>query len=106
MSCRPEARKMEKKTMNPLSCLKKLNHPWRRRSVNVYGGRLLVFATLLIAAKPLVPGELLAQGSTTSNYQVFVSNERSGDVTVIDGSSFKVVATIPVGKRPRGIHAS
>ena len=37
-------------------------------------------------------------------YIVCVSNEKSGDVTVIkDGKS---VATIPVGKRPRGIHAS
>jgi YVTN family beta-propeller protein len=40
------------------------------------------------------------------NYQVYVSNEKSGDVTVIDGSSNQVLATIPVGKRPRGIHAS
>lgn len=40
------------------------------------------------------------------NYQIYVSNERSGDVTVIDGASLKAVATIPVGKRPRGIHAS
>src|SRR3954452_188863 len=39
-------------------------------------------------------------------YWLAVSNERSGDVTLIDGSSRQVVATIPVGKRPRGIHAS
>ena len=39
-------------------------------------------------------------------YQVFVTNEKSGDVTVINGSDFKVAATIPVGKRPRGIHLS
>src|SRR5213594_3127835 len=42
----------------------------------------------------------------TPGYLVFVSNERSGDVTVIDGSSDAVVATIPVGKRPRGIHVA
>src|SRR3954454_12175328 len=35
-----------------------------------------------------------------------VSNEKGGDVTVIDVATQKVVATIPVGKRPRGIHAS
>jgi len=40
------------------------------------------------------------------HYQVFVSNEKSGTVTVIDGSTYQVVATIPVGKRPRGIRAS
>lgn len=39
-------------------------------------------------------------------YQVYVTNEKSGDVTVIDGSDFKVVATLLVGKRPRGIHLS
>src|ERR1700755_1901812 len=39
-------------------------------------------------------------------YQIFVSNEHSGDVTVIDGTTLKAVATFPVGKRPRGIHAS
>ncbi len=39
-------------------------------------------------------------------YQLFVSNEKSGDLTVIRGGDFKVTATIRVGKRPRGIHAS
>ncbi|HTR00207.1 MAG TPA: beta-propeller fold lactonase family protein [Candidatus Acidoferrum sp.] len=38
-------------------------------------------------------------------YQIWVSNERSGDVTIIN-SDLSVVGTIPVGKRPRGIHAS
>jgi len=38
-------------------------------------------------------------------YQVYVSNEKSGDVTVINGGDLSVAATIPVGKRPRGIHA-
>ena len=41
-----------------------------------------------------------------AGYQVYVTNERSGDVTVINGSDFSVAATIPVGKRPRGIHVS
>src|SRR3954471_16275090 len=39
-------------------------------------------------------------------YQVFVSNERSGDVTVIDGATDSPSETFPVGKRPRGIHAT
>jgi YVTN family beta-propeller protein len=41
-----------------------------------------------------------------ATYQVYVSNERSGDVTVINGRDFSIAATIPVGKRPRGIHVS
>src|SRR3954463_11014772 len=40
------------------------------------------------------------------SYLVFVSNERSGDVTVIDGTTDDVLGTFPVGKRPRGIHAT
>jgi len=40
------------------------------------------------------------------SYLMFVSNERSGDVTVIDGATDSVVGTFPVGKRPRGIHAT
>jgi YVTN family beta-propeller protein len=56
-------------------------------------------ALLLALALPLA-------AHAASSYQVYVSNERSGDVTVIDGGDFHVVATIPVGKRPRGIHAS
>lgn len=41
-----------------------------------------------------------------SGYRVFVTNETSGDLTVIDGSTLEAIATIPLGKRPRGIHAS
>lgn len=38
-------------------------------------------------------------------YEIWVSNERSGDITVMDPVARKVVATVPVGKRPRGIVA-
>jgi YVTN family beta-propeller protein len=47
---------------------------------------------------------LTVQGSKC--YEIFVSNERGGDVTVISGANFQVVAHVQVGKRPRGIHAS
>jgi YVTN family beta-propeller protein len=50
----------------------------------------------------LVPVMAEAQDS----YQIFVSNEKSGDLTVISGATFQVVTHIPVGKRPRGIRAS
>ena len=61
-----------------------------------------VGALALLAAATL-PAPARAAGAA---YQIFVSNERSGDVTIIDGADFKVVGTIPVGKRPRGIHVS
>jgi YVTN family beta-propeller protein len=46
----------------------------------------------------------MAHAAGAGSYQVYVTNERSGDVTIIDGATNKVVTTIPVGKRPRGIH--
>jgi YVTN family beta-propeller protein len=56
-------------------------------------------AAALIALSPSAP-------QAAANYQIYVSNERSGDVTVINGSENQVLATIVAGKRPRGIHAS
>lgn len=41
-----------------------------------------------------------------NNYLLYVSNERSGDVTVIDGTTNEVLDTFAVGKRPRGIHCA
>lgn len=42
----------------------------------------------------------------TSGYRVYVTNESTGDLSVIDGTTLEVIATVPLGKRPRGIHAS
>ncbi len=38
--------------------------------------------------------------------RIFVTNERSGELSVIDGTSHDVVATVPLGKRPRGMQLS
>jgi YVTN family beta-propeller protein len=38
--------------------------------------------------------------------RVYVSNETAGTVAVIDGVTAEVIATIPVGKRPRGLRVS
>lgn len=37
---------------------------------------------------------------------LYVSNEDSGTLSVIDTSALEVVATVPVGKRPRGVRVS
>src|SRR5471032_121561 len=37
---------------------------------------------------------------------LYVTNEQSGELTVIDAATLTTVATIPLGKRPRGIAAS
>jgi YVTN family beta-propeller protein len=38
--------------------------------------------------------------------RLYVSNEEGGDVAVLDTATLRVVARIPVGKRPRGIKVS
>src|SRR6266542_5838280 len=52
-----------------------------------------------------IAGAILARAESPG-YLVFVSNERSGDITVIDGATDAVVTTFKAGKRPRGIHAT
>ena len=37
---------------------------------------------------------------------IAISNERSGTVSLVHSDDHSVISTIPVGKRPRGIHAS
>lgn len=63
-----------------------------------------------LAARPLVLGSVLLCAWTAphakGDYLVCVSNEKSGDITLIDGTGQKAIATIPVGKRPRGVLAS
>ena len=44
--------------------------------------------------------------SDSRGYWVCVSNEKSGDVTVIDGSKQEAIITVRVGPRPRGIDHS
>jgi YVTN family beta-propeller protein len=58
----------------------------------------------LLAALTCLP--CVAGAQSGENFQLYVSNERSADVTVIDAGDLKIVDTISVGKRPRGIHAS
>jgi YVTN family beta-propeller protein len=68
-----------------------------RRFACFSGVRLLGVALVVLA--PIA-------GHAKPDYQIFVTNEKSGDLTVINGADFTVAGTIPVGKRPRGIHVS
>jgi YVTN family beta-propeller protein len=70
-----------------------LNFIWKRGAMAITAGVWLA-------------GAAVAPSRADNGYQIFVSNEKSGDLTVISSDGFKVVATIPVGKRPRGIRAS
>src|SRR3984957_13455391 len=51
------------------------------------------------AAAPVPPAE-------TSEPRIYVTNEVSGDLSIIDSGTYNVLATVPLGKRPRGIHPS
>jgi len=42
----------------------------------------------------------------TAEVRVFVTNEKSNDVTVIDAATRAVVKTVAVGQRPRGVTVS
>lgn len=47
-----------------------------------------------------------AHSSVDSGYTIFVTNEMSGDLSVIDAGTRTLTATVPLGKRPRGLATS
>ena len=51
-------------------------------------------------------GGCAKQPEAPAGYKIYVTNERSGDLSIIDSATHAVIATVPLGKRPRGIHAS
>src|SRR5688500_6315140 len=59
----------------------------------------LAWATLVVAS--LAVG--VAETSAKDTGRIFVSNEKSNTVTVLDGKSYAPVATIRTGKRPRDL---
>ncbi len=63
---------------------------------------------LLIAgcSQPQKTEEKAAAPAPKGEYRLYVTNETSGDMTIIDSSNFEVVENVHLGKRPRGIHAS
>jgi YVTN family beta-propeller protein len=67
--------------------------------------RIARFHSIRILASVLM-GFCALTAHATQNFQIYVSNESSGDVTVINGADHQVLGAIAVGKRPRGIHAS
>jgi YVTN family beta-propeller protein len=60
----------------------------------------------LMMANPQVSASAPASSDSVPPHRLYVTNEFSGDVSIIDGATLQVVATVPVGKRPRGIQAS
>ncbi len=74
--------------------------------MNRVTGSLIAMAVSLASAV-LVSGMIPpALGAEPAGYRVYVTNERSGSLSVIDGPTRKVVATLQLGKRPRGLKLS
>jgi len=71
---------------------------------------LLLVASLASACSsaeaPPGPAASTAPSAAPAQGRLFVTNESGGDISVVDVGAQKVVATIPVGKRPRGIRVS
>ena len=57
----------------------------------------------LVAAITLVVVAPLQNGAVAAERRVFVTNEKSNDVTVIEQQTHQVIAIIPLGQRPRGM---
>ena len=72
------------------------------RSVKRTGWMVAVLVILNDAAHAAPP----VADATAAAHRIYVSNEGSGDMTVIDGGTLRALATIKLGKRPRGIQAS
>ena len=62
--------------------------------------RMLMSSLVALGVLAAAHSESMAAG-----YSLYVTNETANTVSVIDGASNKITATIPVGKRPRGIRA-
>ena len=65
--------------------------------------RLFILAATLLA---LACTQERQAESPANAYRVYVTNEGSGDISIIDPAARAVVGRIPLGKRPRGIIAS
>src|ERR1700733_13180953 len=65
----------------------------------------VIFLVAFLQPAPVDKAEQKPPAESTA-FRIYVTNEVSGDMTVIDSATYNVIATVPLGKRPRGIHAS
>src|SRR6187551_1290816 len=72
--------------------------------MRIAAGVLIVFLSACGGAAPEKPAPEPAVELPA--LAIYVTNEASGDLTIIDGTKNTALATIPLGKRPRGITVS
>src|SRR4051812_15553115 len=65
--------------------------------------RVCAVAALALGLAMTACAKQQAVEAAAPGYRVYSTNERSGDLSVIDGATGQVISTIPLGKRPRGI---
>src|SRR5260221_10308621 len=83
----------------------------RHRSAWALGVSCLFLAAAACSQEPAKPAATTPSPAAAAPppppaVRVYVTNETSGDLTVINGDTQVVMATAPLGKRPRGIQAS
>jgi len=66
---------------------------WKSAAISVAGACAVLLCT--------VPAS-----SSAETFRVYVSNEQDGTLSVISGDTLEKIATIPVGRRPRGVRPS
>lgn len=54
----------------------------------------------------MIAGILFTQSAKAEIRQIYVSNEKSNTLTVLDGKTYQVIRSIKTCKRPRGVHFS
>jgi YVTN family beta-propeller protein len=111
----------EREMTNPLLVTQHSSREITQRAASGFGARFGTHLAVLICTALMLGGcgksespdpsatqTSQAQRAVNSarSYRVYVTNERSGDLSVIDGESHELLATVPLGKRPRGIQVS
>jgi YVTN family beta-propeller protein len=79
-----------------------------RKQLAIFSSCLLVAAGCSTAPAPAEEPatDSVAATAPDAGYRVYVTNEVSGELSIIDPAKLEVVSTVMLGKRPRGIHAS
>jgi len=80
----------------------------RKRLAAIFGSCLFVLAGCSNAANQPAPAaaDKTAAPPLEAGYRVYVTDEVSGELSIIDPGTLAVISTVKLGKRPRGIHTS
>jgi YVTN family beta-propeller protein len=82
------------------------SHTMSLASIHIQPRLSTVVACVLSSIAWVASAAAPAPDASSAPYRVYVTNEVSGDLTIIDGATRRAEANVPLGKRPRGIRAS